>query len=100
MQNTQVTFSMSRGFSTVEIYLDEEIIDSVDVHKFAKVIEDHDRISRLEDSSKKYYDLSKLWYQISEELATEYYNRVDPSKLDALSSLGYFAMFPANREIK
>ena len=96
--NKPVTFSMSRGFPTVEIYIGDDNVEAINVFNFAKVIEDHDRLSSLEDSSKKYYDLSKLWYQISEELATEYYNRVDPSKLDALSSLGYFAMFPANRK--
>ena len=93
-----VTFFMPRGFPTVEIYIGDENVESINVYNFAKVIEEHDRIVNSKDSSKKYYDLSKLWYQVSEELSSHYYNMVDPSKLDVLSSLGYHAMFPANRE--
>ena len=95
--NKPVTFFMPRGFPTVEIYIGDDNVESINVFNFAKVIEDHDRISNLEDSDKKYYDLAKLWYRISEELSSEYYNKIDPSKLEVLSNLGYHAMFPVNR---
>ncbi len=89
----EVTFSMPRGFPTVEIYIGEDNVESVNVFNFAKVIETHDRLSNSKDSSKKYYNLSKLWYRVSEELSSYYYNMIDPSKLDVLDSLGYSAMF-------
>lgn len=95
MQNTQVTFSMTRGFCTVEIYLGEEIIDSIDIHKFAKVIEAHDKILESKNSSnKKYYDLCFLWFGFSDKLSASYYNVVDPAKLEVLDSIKFTFLKP------
>ncbi len=72
-----VTFGLTEGYRMVDIYIEEKIVDdSIHVYDFAKVIEEHDRLSALDESSKKYQDLYNLWLPLSEELSSHYQREI------------------------
>jgi hypothetical protein len=71
-----VTFLLSPGYNMVDINLEDECIDSTHVYNFAKVIQEHDRLSALEESVKNYQELYNLWLPFSEELSSHYQREI------------------------
>ncbi len=89
-----ISFSMERNSDVVCIFYDDMKIDEIKVYAFAKVIVDHNLLTKSKVSNKNYFQLCKLWASVSGELACEYRNRIDYDALDVLdqivlTALGY-----------